>query len=294
MNSCVMLVTNVDISWVNFLPLNRERNYLAEPPPLDQCASEVDQVVQEMIDRVDGNFVFNVHSGTYCRTGFYEEPFLSSYRKAVDHGAELAVHTHEEIAGIGTRNLDQEHVTTVILERKGDLVRAGLKPTCFRGGHFAYADYLTPLLEREGLTIDLSSAPGYDQPTWPAVWTGAPRTGHYLCRHDHAASSCQGEESTVFEIPLGWDGLGTSAKNYLWIEESTLDDLCRVWDAIVGRARASAEMQVVHVLFHTYSLGIPDFLERYRRFVDHASRHGAEFVAPSEAKRRFDGTPVNL
>lgn len=294
MKSSVLLVTNVDISWVNFLPLNPERNYVAEPPPLDQCASEIDGAVQEMIDVVDSKFVFNVHSGTYCRTGFYEEPFLSSYHRAVDHGAELAVHTHEEIAGQGTRNEDEGHVTNVILERKGDLSRAGLTATCFRGGHFAYMNYLTPLLEREGLHIDLSSAPGYDRPDWPAVWTGARLTGHYLCRNDHAAPSCQGEESTIFEIPLGWDGLGTSPQNYLWIEESTLEDLCRVWDSIVSRAQEAREVQVVHVLFHTYSLGVPKFLERYRQFVDYVSRHGAEFATPSEAKRRFDDASLNL
>jgi hypothetical protein len=73
----------------------------------------------------------------------------------VRYGGEVAVHTHEEIAGKGTRNADQAYMKALIRERKADLLAAGITPTDYRGGHFGYLEYLTPFLEQEELLVDL-------------------------------------------------------------------------------------------------------------------------------------------
>jgi len=228
-----------------------------------------------------------VHSGVYNRDGFYREPFLGMLRRAVAGGGELCIHTHEETVGQGTRNRDEGHMLAVIRDRLADLRAAGLGATSYRGGHYAYCDYLTPALERYGLAIDFSSAPGLDRPDWDATWAGAPTSAHYLAYGAHAAMPTPANRSRVLEIPLGADGTGKGNRSFLYTEEADDEDLRRVWSAIVKRAEAGAP-QCVHILFHSMSLGMPHFLDRFRRFMDHAARHGAAFVAPTEAKRRID------
>lgn len=288
MSEPINLVPLVDVNWVQFAPMDPKKGYLAEPPPVEQCAREIERCVEEFENLSGGKVVYAVHSGTYCRRAFYEEPFLSYYRKAMTGGAEICLHTHEEIAGQGTRNAEQDHLKRIILDREADLKAAGIRPTSYRGGHFAYMSYLTPFLESRGIDIDFSAAPGFNQIGWDAVWINAPFSAFYLDRNDHLRPARPDTASTVLEIPLGADGRGTEPVNYLYTDESTLEDLKRVWATIGGRAESSGQPQFVHLLFHSSSMGRPDVLERFRRFMDHVARSGARFCNPSEAKRRHD------
>jgi hypothetical protein len=283
----VFLVPLIDVNWENFAPMFAERNYIAEAPPLDLCAEDVDKTVDEFRTLVDGKCVFAVHSGTYCRKAFYEEPFLEFYRRAVKNGGEICVHTHEEIAGKGTRNHDQDHVTRVIRERKADLVNAGITPTSYRGGHFAYMEYLTPLLDAEELLVDFSCAPEFNEPRWDAVWVGSPFSAYYLCPDDRVKTDCA-TPSRVLEIPVAADGLGWSPTNYLYTDESNDEDLRRVWQAVRDRAEKEGAPQVVDMIFHSSSMHRPEIVERLRSFMDHVASHGATFVTPLEAKQIYD------
>jgi hypothetical protein len=94
----------------------------------------------------------------------------------------------------------------------------------------------------------------------------------------------------VLEIPLGADGLGSANTNYLCTEESDDENLRRVWDAIVRRAESEGKPQFVHMLYHSSSMGIPKFVDRFRRFIDYAAKHEGAFVTPSEAKRLYDAS----
>lgn len=284
----VYLLPLVDVNWVNFAPMDRKKNFLHDPPPVNQCAAEVERCVEEMRHTVGGKVVFTVHSGTYCRKAFYEEPFLSYYRRAVGYGMEIAIHTHEEIAGKGTRNAEQGHMKGVILERKAELLKAGITPTTYRGGHFGYLEYLTPFLEQEGLLIDLSCAPGFNKPAWDAVWVDASFSAYYLCPENRTHMKCQHGASKVLEVPLGADGLGSENTNYLYNEESDDENLARVWDAIAHRADTEGNPQIVHMLFHSSSMGIPKYVDRFRRFIEYARKKGGLCVTPSEAKRIYD------
>jgi hypothetical protein len=288
MGESVYLVPLVDVNWVQFAPMDAKKGYLAEPPPVEQCAEEVDRCIDEFRNLSDGKVVYSVHSGTYCRRAFYEEPFLSHYRRAIVAGGEICLHTHEEIAGKGTRNAEQDHMKRMILDRNADLNAAGIEATSYRGGHFAYMSYLTPFLESLDVLIDFSAAPGFNQPAWDAVWTGAPFSAFYLNRANHLAAPRNGETSKVLEIPLGVDGIGSEPVNQLYTDESTLEDLKRVWATIRGRAATSGQPQFVHLLFHSSSMGRPDVLERFRRFMDHVAKNGARFCNPTEAKAAFD------
>ena len=288
MTEPVYLVPLVDVNWFEFAPMDANRGFIAEPPPVAKCADEVAACVDEFRALSDGKVVYAVHSGTYCRRAFYEEPFLSEYRRAIAAGGEVCLHTHEEIAGKGTRNSESDHVLQVIRDRKADLDHAGITATSYRGGHFAYMDYLTPFLEAERIWIDFSAAPGFNKPAWDAVWTDAPFSAFYLNRENHLRPAANGEASTVLEIPLGADGSGTDPVNYLYTDESTLDDLKRVWDLI--RQRATRQPQFVHSLFHSSSMSRPEVLEKFRRFMDHVAKNGGRFVNPTEAKSAFDAS----
>lgn len=288
----VYLVPLIDVNWANFAPSDPAKNYLHDAPPLEQCAVDVEQAVAMLKDLTDGKAVLTIHSGTYCRTGFYEEPFLSLYRRAVAQGAELAVHPHEEVAGVGGRLKEQEHVKGVIRERKADLIRAGLPATCYRGGLNAYMNYLTAVLEEEELLIDFSCAPGFNQPKWDAVWAGAPRSAWYLAAENYQRASA-GPRSKVLEIPLGADGLGEAPINYLYTEESDDENLRRVWEAILTQADRAQRPQFVHILYHTSSMGIPKFRDRFASFMTYAASHQGVFVTPAEAKRLYDAELVS-
>ena len=199
----------------------------------------------------------------------------------------MAVHTHEEIAGVGVRH-DEAHLTQVISQAAEMLRATGIEPCGYRGGHFAYLDFLTPFLEKIGLLMDFSSAPGFNQKRWDAVWVAAPMSAHYLCPVNHTAACCAMAPSKVLEIPLGTDGQGNANINYLYTEESTIEDLKRVWDSIVRRAEESCRPQIIHSLYHSSSMGIPEFKERFRQFVEYALGHGGVAVSPSEARSIFE------
>jgi peptidoglycan/xylan/chitin deacetylase (PgdA/CDA1 family) len=95
----------------------------------------------------------------------------------------------------------------------------------------------------------------------------------------------------VLEIPIGSDGAGARYANILHVEQSDLDNLMRIWDVIVARAEAEGRPQVIHCLFHTGSMGRPELVERYRRFLDLVPKRHGQFVTTREAARlheRFD------
>ena len=73
-------------------------------------------------------------------------------------------------------------------------------------------------------------------------------------------------------------------KNILHIEQSELENLQRIWAAILARAEKEQRPQVVHCLFHTGSLGEEKWIDRYRRFLDFVPAHGGVFVTTLEAK----------
>jgi hypothetical protein len=48
----------VDVNWVNFAPMYPSKNYLHDAPPVEQCANEIDQCVEEMRNTVGSKIVY--------------------------------------------------------------------------------------------------------------------------------------------------------------------------------------------------------------------------------------------
>lgn len=287
-NPDILLVPLIDVNWLVYAPFDRARDYRIDPPDVAKSIGETRSLCRQMGGLTGGKYILTPHSGTYCRTGYYEGEMLEIYAEAVAEGGELCVHLHEEIKGEGTRYGEPDHITTVFLDCKKRLEAADISPVAYRGGHYAYAPFMNRLLEESGIFIDCSCAPGMNYPDRQAIWTEAELSGYYL--PDDPRSPRAGQTpSKVFEIPIGSDGEGSAYANILHVEQSDLGNLKRIWGVIRERARRSGEAQIVHSLFHTGSVGQPELVERFQRFLEFVPGNGGTFVTTVEAKAFYDG-----
>ncbi|WP_156829233.1 hypothetical protein [Amorphus coralli] len=283
----VYLVPLIDVNWLVFAPFDPGRNYRVDPPNVPQSIIDTRQLIAEMQSLTDGKFILTPHSGTYCRTGYYEGEMLQVYREAVQMGGELSVHLHEEIKGQGTRFAEAEHMGEMFRDCQRRLEDAGISPVAYRGGHYAYHPLMNNLMETQEVLVDYSCCPGMNKPDREAVWTHASLSADYIPQHPR--EPWEGQPRTrILEIPIGSDGAGEAYDNVLHVEMSELDNLERIWASIVDRAERNGRSQIVHCLFHTASVGVPEWLERYRRFLEMVPKRKGQFVTTAEARALHD------
>jgi hypothetical protein len=289
MEPLVYFVPMVDMTWAAFAPLDARKSYSTGPLPMELCAEEAAQSVDFMYNLVRDHFVYALHTGTYCRDGFYKDPFMQTWQRAASLGAEILVHPHEEIAGVGTRYGEREHMLNVTKAGIRLLREAGIEPVGYRGGHYAYANFMTALLEELGLKLDFSGAPGVNQAGWEATWGSAPFSAYHLCREEKNHFRCEHTPSSVIEVPLGADGKGGDNRNLLYIDnaETDLVTLTSIWDVIAGRASATGQPQVIHTLYHTISMSSVEMKERFERFLAYALAHGGATLKPSQVPAKL-------
>lgn len=278
----VYLVPVIDVNWLVYAPFDPGRDFRVDPPDVAQSIKDLRVLSADLRDLADGKYILTPHAGTYCRSGLYEGEILDLYRDAVAGGAEVSVHLHEEIKGVGTRYAEPEHMAEMFADCNDRLLSAGLNPVAYRGGHYAYHPLMNDILARHGVLADYSCCPGLNKPDREAIWTEAPLSAALLPQNPRAPWKDQ-PLTEILEIPIGSDGLGSDYGNILHVEQSELDNLTRVWDTIVARAEAEARPQIVHCLFHTGSVGEPAWLERYRRFLDMVPKRHGQFVTTDEA-----------
>ena len=286
--SSVYFVPVIDISWEAFGPLNPAKNYSHTPPDLEQCADQCLRILALMKEFYGGKCAIAVHTGTYCRNGFHTEEFMKIWKSFEVGGGEILLHTHEEIAAVGTRNSDEDHMTHVITAQHAALKKNGINPAGYRGGLYGYASFLTPLLEKLHVHIDLSAAPGVERPDRAALWKEIPFSGFYLNRNNTSKPKAS-EQSAVFEIPLGASGMGDDNLDLLYVDypKASLESLAGIWDVIIKRARNEGS-QYIHTLFHSFSADIPVNVERYKRFIDYSYKNHGHALNASEMKRKYD------
>lgn len=282
----ILLVPVVDVNWLVFAPFDPGRDFRIDPPKVGQSIGETRELGQMMLDLTEGRAVLTPHSGTYCRTGYYEEPLLEVYREWTERGAEVAVHLHEEIKGGGVRFGEENHVREVFADCHRRLVEGGIVPVAYRGGHNAYAPFMNDVLSEHGIDVDLSCLPGLEKPDREAIWTEGGLSA-YALPQDPRAPVGQGRPSPIVEVPIGCDGEGTDYRNFLQIEQSELDNHKRVWRVIRERAQGEGRAQIVHMLFHTGSMGRPDWVERLTAFLAFVPTEGGSFIGAVEAAHAF-------
>jgi hypothetical protein len=279
----VYLVPLIDVNWLVYAPFDPGRGFRVDPPKVEQSVGETRGLIGEMRELTDGKFILTPHAGTYCRTGYYEGEMLEVYREAVAMGGELAVHLHEEIKGAGTRYGEWDHMLAMFRDCKQRLEAVGIRPVAYRGGHCAYDPFMNRMLAENEIFADYSACPLLDEPGREAVWTEAELTAAYLPENPRAPWAGQ-RRTQVLEIPIGSDGAGAKYRNFLQVEQSDLENLTRIWDAIVARAETEGRPQIVHCLFHTGSVGDPAWIDRYRRFLGQVPKRRGQFVTTREAR----------
>lgn len=285
----VYAVPVIDVNWLVFAPFDPGRGFRVDPPNVRQSLIDLKIVMSELKNLTDGKYVLTPHSGTYCRSEYYEGDILGLYQEAVAGGADVGVHLHEEIKGVGTRFAEMDHVTAMFLACKQKLEAAGVRPVAYRGGHYAYHPAMNKLLEDNEIFVDYSCCPKLDFPDREAIWTEAGYTADLLPDNLRRPWPSQ-RRSRILEVPIGSDGLGTAYANILHIEQSEIDNLERVWDAVVARAEAQHAPQIVHFLFHTASVGEEKWLKRFRQFLDMVPRRRGQFISSAEAQMLFRDT----
>jgi hypothetical protein len=283
----VLVVPVIDVNWLVYAPFDPARDFRIDPPRVKESVGETRLVTTVLAELTGGKALFTPHSGTYCRTGYFEEPMLAVYREALAGGAELGINLHEEIKGAGTRYHERAHVEAMLADCQRRLRSAGIEAVAYRGGHYAYAPFMNEVLPAHGIFIDCSSAPGADFPEREAIWKHGETSGHYLPENPRLAAAGQ-QRSRVFEIPIGSDGKGAAYRNILHVEQSDAANLKRVWNAVRDRAVWQARSQIVHLLFHTGSVAKSEWLDRFRETLAWIPGNGGAFVNATEAKRAFD------
>ena len=293
-DAVVYMVPLIDVNWLTFAPFDPGRDFRIDPPKVEQSIGETRDLCGILKNLTNGKSVLTPHSGTYCRIAYYEGEMVAVYQESVANGGELAIHLHEEIKGGGVRFGESDHIRTVFLECKKKYEAAGLSANSYRGGHYAYAGFMNELMEENDIYIDFSCCPGLHEPTREAIWDHALFSGYYLPKDPRGRTDGSEAMSNVFEIPIGSDGLGAKYENILHVEQSELENLQRIWGVIARRAETEGRAQIVHSLFHSGSMGRPEYIERYKRFLNFTARNGGVFVTPSEAKEFFDKREAGL
>lgn len=254
---------------------------------VEQSISELQKLIAEMGDLTDNRFILTPRSGPECRSGYYQGEILALYNNVVRAGGELAIHLDD---GMQYQQALQECWMALFLQCKHRLEQSGIAPVAFRSVDYAWRPFIQQCLAENEIFADYSCCPGINEPRRQANWMHAPLTASYL-PEDILTPWHQQPRTNILEIPIGSDGRGVKAENILHIEKSDLDNLTRIWDAIVARAEATGECQIVHCLFASTSVAVPDWLDRWRRFLDRVPNHQGQFITTADAialKERFN------
>jgi len=253
-------------------------------PDYAALRKQLDTALTVVAEHVAGHAVFTVHTSPLFRNQMFESPYISHWTRVLESGGELALHPHEDRPDGTTYFDDAVHLAHAVMSCVKAAADAGLPLAAFRTGFFAFNDSLPRTLERSGITVDLSPAPGINVPERGACWPEGFRSATYLCPGRYTDLSCNHGKSRVISIPIGWDGTGRDlGKNYLFSERSTPDNLKRVWDALCERSHVEGSPQLVNFLCHGSGLMDAKYRTQAIDFFHYAQAHGGQVALPSEA-----------
>lgn len=232
------------------------------PPPDAALMASRFAAMRDAVREADAPAVVTLHTSPRHRRDFFEAPYVEEWRECLDLGMSLALHPHEDLPDFGNRYGDAAHLARVIEDGMAWARAAGLPLTAFRSGSFAWNAALPALLERAGITLDLSPGPGLTMPEknvhWPARAEAAPYPG-----------------TRLLAVPIGWSGAGTDLDaDYLFVERMDVARLARVWDAMRARVQREGRPALCNLLCHGFGLADPAWRALTLRFIDHLRAGG--------------------
>jgi hypothetical protein len=249
-----------------------------------------------------GAAAWTVLTGPICRDRFFRPPFTEFWLELIRNGADLVLHPEEDLYGpppgavVGScAYYDIDHMRPLIVEKASVMRDLGMPFAAYRGGYHGFTAAIGAAVKEAGIGIDLSCAPEIVWPEKAAAWSNAPLSGYFMSGDDPAKAAGGLDIDPLFEIPWAWDGKvpGTARRfvvgeNYMINEFSNLPAMRQVWDAVLTRSEATSEPQIVSMVCHTFTMGLPEFEERLIGILSYVSDHGGHFITPSAAKRLFD------
>jgi hypothetical protein len=157
---------------------------------------------------------------------------------------------------------------------------AGLPIAAFRSGTFAWNPALPALLDRAGITLDLSPGPGLNMPEKHAAWPPEADAARY-------------PGTRVRAVPIGWNGAGTDLdRDYLFLERMDFARLSAVWDAMRARVQQRGRAACCNLLTHGFGLADPHWRALALRFLDHLRAHGGAVISADQAMERLHAHPA--
>lgn len=294
MQESIFISFLIDCNWYGFSPLKSSSvfanvGHSVGTPVVSEVSQNIETALELVSRALGGKCNWSILSHPDYRRFLYEQPFLDYWKEALHRGGELSLHPHEDIPGVRSRIKETEYMRTVLEDLQETMNRVNLSPNSFRSGYFGRNDELTEVLLDLGLTVDYSAAPGYQEPSVDSDWREAPSNGGFLQLGNAASYGPRNATSTsVFMIPLGWDGKGGSfSKNYLFNEAADLETLKKVWLAIRDRLEIETRPLFVQYLFHLSAMVEPRFIQRVEDFANYLQANGGIFINGSEAARKY-------
>ncbi|MBS7699859.1 MULTISPECIES: hypothetical protein [unclassified Chelatococcus] len=241
------------------------------------------QTIASLVDSEAGGMaVITLHTSPRYRKDFFEGPYQEFWQERRRAGTSIALHPHEDREDGSSLYDELDHLERVIEASMRRAASANISFDIFRSGGFSFHPDLPALLRQVGLTADCSAAPGRRDLSRAIDWPAAQVTAI-------------GEvEREVAEVPLGWNGSGTTLeRDYLYNEKQDLEGLKRVWDCILRQSETPRNPRAVNFLTHAFGLVDPRWRDQAIRFLDWACRHGGALVNAEGALRMMSLTRVS-
>lgn len=244
-------------------------------------------LIQATGDLTDNRLVLALNADTDAH---FQQALMLIYQDVVRAGGELALQLSYPMPVGGGEEAWRAKWAARLQSGKERLEQAGIAPVASRNVDHAWPSFMPQLLEEQEIVADYSCFPRLNQPERRAVWTQGPLSADYLPSDSHAPWQNQ-PRSRILTVPLGSDGQGAQDENALHIEKSDLNNLARIWDALIARAEAAGEYQIVHCLFQSASVTVPALLDRWQRFLSLVHQRQGQFITSADAialRERFN------
>ncbi|MBN3032845.1 MAG: hypothetical protein JW873_01995 [Candidatus Saganbacteria bacterium] len=188
-----------------------------------------------------GRLVHLVHTSPRARDFFLRPEFIALYREMVESRGSIGVHCHEDDPRRAYYSADARRMGRAIGFLTAALRAQGLDPLAYRAGYLSFHPNTIPVLEANGLFLDLSCEPGrylFHGELPVSDWRGAPANFYRLDRADHRRPG----GSAVIEVPSAF-----------YVEREAL---LKIWRR-AKELSAGRGPRIVTVLTHSYEFGAP-------------------------------------
>ncbi len=195
---------------------------------------------------IGGKMLHFIHTSPVTRQYFFQSNFISLWKEIEATGGSVGVHCHEEDLFDHGRLEDPVKLEQSIRSLTEPLRKEGIALISYRSGYLAFCKSIIPILEKNGLKLDFSCAPGrylHYKGRLIADWRGAPKNYYRICYHDHRDEG----KSNVIEIPLG-----KIKQRALYIDITSLLDIAMVARHLAKKDKSFKGNIIVSFLTHTY------------------------------------------